>query len=120
MDEETETKLPRAVVHWRTLPNGAFRQGMREAGPRGYWRVIVVRDPEGSMSRRSQNVRIILWEGRDGLRGVTHRSRYCRDDDHDTAVRVAAEFNSPHYCGDMAGIVCHPNASFASFGSKLS
>lgn len=80
-----------AVVHFRTVPNGAYRymKGLR----RGFWRVLIVKDAKGAMHLNSPNVVGVHWEGREGIDGVTERSRYAIEDTRRHAIRIAAEFN---------------------------
>lgn len=80
-----------AVVHFRTRQFGAIRwtRGLR----RGHWRVLVVRDPQGSLSIRSRNVLRVLFTGADGLDGVTSRSRYDISGDRVRAYEIADQFN---------------------------
>ena len=81
-----------AVVHFRTLPNGSFEymRGLR----RGYWRVLVVKDPMGCLSVSSHNVVEVLWTGESGIQGVGPRSRYYIRPSYDSACRVAEHYNS--------------------------
>lgn len=89
----TGAAAPRAVIHFRTRPFGAVKwtRGIRR---RGHWRVLVLADPAGSTSLASRNVLRVLYTGRDGLDGVTGRSRYDISDDLDLAIKIADAFNA--------------------------
>ena len=68
----------KAIVNFRSLPNGAFRymKGLR----RGYYRVLIVKDENGSKHYNSHNVVKVLREFGEGLLGTTERSAYYIDD----------------------------------------
>lgn len=80
-----------AVVDFRTLPNGAYRymNDMR----RGYWRVLEVRDVDGPYNINSHNVVAVLYQGPEGIDGVTTRSKYSLDESKAKALRIATQFN---------------------------
>jgi hypothetical protein len=81
----------KAIVNFRTKPNGAFKW-MRGL-VRGYWRVLIVEDEHGSTDRNSHNVYSVLWEGRDGLCGVTSASKYDIHGDLLHALELADRWN---------------------------
>lgn len=62
------------VVHFRRLPDGAYRwmHGLM----RGWYRLMDVRDPRASMNCTSRNVIRIRAETKPGIVGVTRRSTY--------------------------------------------
>lgn len=81
-----------AIVHFRTMRNGSFKylKGAR----RGYWRTLVVKDPNGCKSVRSSNVLGVLYSGPEGLSGVTERSAYFIGRSMEAAKAAAEEFNA--------------------------
>lgn len=81
-----------AVVHFRTMCNGAYRfmAGKR----RGWYRVLVVKDRKGSYNITSRNVIDQLYCGPRGILGVTEKSAYYLGDSHVTAEKIAAEYNA--------------------------
>ena len=80
-----------AVVDFRTFPNGAYRwmSGMR----RGYWRVLELRDANGSRNIDSHNVISVLYAGHPGIDGVTARSKYHIGASLCACQRIAADYN---------------------------
>lgn len=80
-----------AIVNFRTLAKGSYRwmRGLT----RGYYRILLVRDLNGSTHANSRNVVEIVREGRSGLLGVTERSGYWLGFSRTTLEREAAEIN---------------------------
>lgn len=81
-----------AVVHFRTMPNGAFRY-MR-GKQRGYYRVLIVKNANGSMNVTSKNVVGVHFNSREGITGVTEKSRYFIGDCEDYCEALADEYNA--------------------------
>lgn len=81
----------KAIVHFRTLANGTFKYmaGLR----RGYYRVIIVRDENGSTHANSHNVISIPMECSPGILGVTERSRYYLGGDLERCQEYARTWN---------------------------
>ncbi len=79
------------IPHFRTAPSGSWRRPSGQS--RGWWRVLEVFDPAGSLNRRSKNVVRVVWEGREGIRGVTQRSRFFLGADEAAAQRLADALN---------------------------
>ncbi len=93
----TPTPAPVAIVHFRTLQNGSFK--FLKGARRGYWRAIVVNDPAGSMNKRSANVVKVLYEGPEGLDGVTPKSGYYIGNSAEVAAAAAKAFNEAQAAG---------------------
>ena len=83
-----------AIVNFRTLPNGSYKW-MKNL-TRGWWRVSIVHDETGSLSNRSNNVIRTIYDGPDGLHGVTPRLRYYIGDSAAEARIIADKFNKEH------------------------
>lgn len=88
----TENK-PTAIVHFRTMALGSFKR-LRPGQYRGWWRTLVVRDPKGSKNINSKNVIEELYSGREGIEGVTEKSRYYIGHQFDEAKKIADQFNA--------------------------
>jgi hypothetical protein len=84
-----------AVVNFRTIANGSY-SWIKKGQRRGYWRVLVLKDINGSTSRSSRNVVEVLYAGPEGIDGVTSRSAYCIDDSRTEAHQVAMQWNTSH------------------------
>lgn len=65
----------KAIVNFRTLPNGSY-SWIKKGQRRGYYRVLIVRDENGSKHANSTNVISISMECSAGIFGVTQRSAY--------------------------------------------
>jgi len=80
-----------AIVNFRTEANGSFR--FMRGLTRGYWRMLVVKDPEGSTSVSSNNV-VSQSVTHSGLRGVTKRSAYWIGDNLAHCEDLADAYNT--------------------------
>ena len=80
-----------AVVHFRTMCNGAYRYmaGKR----RGYYRVLVVRERARSYNISTHNVLDVLYIGPEGIDGVTEKSAYYLGASRAMAERIAQDYN---------------------------
>ena len=82
-----------AIVHFRVMAHGGYRW-IKRGQSRGYWRVLVVRDPNGRLAINARNVIDVLYIGRAGIDGVTQRSQYYIGDSRNHARQVAADWNA--------------------------
>ena len=91
--ENTDHDTPHgtAIVHFRRLTEGSryYRPGCR----RGWWRVLVVKDRRGSYAITAKNVTAVLYNGPEGLDGVTEKSQYYIGDSHEEATAIARAYN---------------------------
>lgn len=87
------TLLPgeRAIVHHVSMANGAYT--WMRGHVRGYWRLSIVRDVNGSLRRNSRNVVAIVASTSEGLTGVTSRSAYYLGDQLGQLEARAKEIN---------------------------
>lgn len=81
-----------AVVDFRTLANGSYKY-MSGGKRRGYWRVLELRDVNGSRQVHSHNVIAVLYSGATGIDGVTERSAYCIIASRNEANDITERFN---------------------------
>jgi hypothetical protein len=72
--KETIEPEMEAVVHFRTIPNGSYKY--MSGLTRGFWRVLLVHNPKGSLAINSSNVLASLYESPVGINGVTEKSKY--------------------------------------------
>lgn len=82
-----------AVVNFRTMQNGSYKY-IRRGQCRGYWRVLVVKNPAGPLKIGTHNVVKVLYQGHPGILGVTEKSAYYLGGDLAQCERVAEEWNA--------------------------
>lgn len=87
-----------AIVDFRTMAHGAYKW-VKIGQTRGYWRVLVVRDPAGSRRVNSHNVEGVIYEGPEGINGVTERSAYFLGQSMVHAQDIADKFNKGQFHG---------------------
>ena len=83
----------RAIVNFRTMKSGGYKW-IKRGQARGYWRVLIVKDPDGPKKVNSLNVVRVEYQSPAGIRGVTERSNYYIDYFREKAEKIAAEFNA--------------------------
>ena len=81
-----------AIVDFRTMVHGAYKW-IKSGQNRGYWRVLIVRDPAGSHRANSHNVEGVIYKGPEGINGVTERSAYFIGQSMVHAQYIADKFN---------------------------
>lgn len=87
-----------AIVDFRTMARGAYKW-IKSGQNRGYWRVLVVRDPAGSRRVNSHNVESVIYEGPEGIDGTTERSAYFIGHSMVHAQDIADKFNKGVFHG---------------------
>lgn len=84
--------MPIAIVNFRTMANGSYRyMGGRR---RGYWRLMLVADPDGPTCIHSRNVLQVIAQSPEGIDGVTSKSRYYLGDYRNALLDRADEINA--------------------------
>lgn len=81
------------IANFRTLANGSYKW-IKPGQRRGYWRLLEVIDPAGSINCRSHNVIRVVAQGRPGIDGVTDRSTYWIDCDRKRFEARASQRNA--------------------------
>lgn len=81
------------IVNFRTMQRGAYKW-LESHHNRGYWRLLEMIDPAGSINWRSHNVIRVVDQGREGIHGVTERSNYWIDSDRVRFEARAAKLNA--------------------------
>ena len=88
----TTTQKPVAILHFRTMQNGAFK--FMKGNRRGFWRALVVANPAGSLAINSKNVLDVLYAGPVGIDGVTDKSTYNIESSREVALAAVQRFNA--------------------------